>query len=51
MLKLKIRIFKNGDGKPDSWPQEFYNPGLGSYVWPAFLGDQATAPYELEECP
>lgn len=36
----------NGDGKPDSWPESFYSPGAGKYVWPAFLGDQATAPDE-----
>lgn len=36
----------NGDGKPDSWPERWYSPGAGKYVWPAFLGDQATAPDE-----
>lgn len=36
----------NGDGKPDSWPENFYSPGAGKYIWPAFLGDQATAPDE-----
>ncbi len=36
----------NGDGKPDSWPEEWYAPGVGKYLWPAFLGDQATAPDE-----
>lgn len=36
----------NGDGKPDSWPERWYSPGAGRYVWPAFLGDQATAPDE-----
>ena len=36
----------NGDGKPDSWPEEWYAPGAGKYLWPAFLGDQATAPDE-----
>lgn len=36
----------NGDGKPDSWPENWYNPGAGKYLWPAFLGDQATAPDE-----
>lgn len=29
---------RNGDGKPDSWPESWYNPVLGRYVWPAFLG-------------
>ncbi len=37
---------KNGDGKPDSWPESWYNPKVGKYLWPAFLGDQATAPDE-----
>jgi len=37
---------ENGDGKPDSWPDEWYSSGAGKYVWPAFLGDQATAPDE-----
>ncbi len=37
---------KNGDGKPDSWPDSWYDPRIGKYVWPAFLGDQATAPDE-----
>ena len=37
---------KNGDGKPDSWPEEWYSPGAGKYLWPAFLGDMATAPDE-----
>jgi hypothetical protein len=36
----------NGDGKPDSWPEQWYSPGAGKYLWPAFLGDQATAPDE-----
>ncbi|MDP2303492.1 MAG: hypothetical protein Q8N03_13830 [Ignavibacteria bacterium] len=36
----------NGDGKPDSWPERWYSPGAGKYIWPAFLGDQATAPDE-----
>jgi hypothetical protein len=37
---------RNGDGKPDSWPENWYNPILGRYVWPAFLGDDATTPDE-----
>ncbi len=37
---------KNHDGKPDSWPSSWYNPKVGKYLWPAFLGDQATAPDE-----
>lgn len=36
----------DGDGKPDSWPENWYNAGAGKYLWPAFLGDQATAPDE-----
>ena len=36
----------NGDGKPDSWPERWYNAGAGKYLWPAFLGDQATSPDE-----
>lgn len=27
----------NRDGKPDSWPSEWYNPTLGKYVWPGYL--------------
>lgn len=34
------------DGKPDSWPENWYNQTLGRYVWPAFLGDDATTPDE-----
>jgi hypothetical protein len=36
----------NKDGKPDSWPDRWYSPEVGKYIWPAFLGDQATAPDE-----
>jgi hypothetical protein len=25
------------DGKPDSWPRQWYNPTLGQYVWPGYL--------------
>ncbi len=25
------------DGKPDSWPAEWYNPTIGRYVWPGAL--------------
>lgn len=32
----------NGDGKPDSWPQSWYNPTLGKYVWPGYLEQDAT---------
>jgi len=34
------------DGKPDSWPERWFNETLGRYVWPAFLGDDATTPDE-----
>lgn len=34
------------DGKPDSWPEGWFNATLGRYVWPAFLGDDATTPDE-----
>lgn len=27
----------NRDGKPDSWPREWYNEFLGQYVWPGYL--------------
>ena len=37
---------EDGDGKPDSWPEKWYNPDLGKYLWPAFLGDAASAPDE-----
>ncbi|MBU0476051.1 MAG: hypothetical protein KKF62_18040 [Bacteroidetes bacterium] len=36
----------DGDGKPDSWPDKWYSPEIGKYVWPAFLGDQSSAPDE-----
>ena len=32
--------------KPHSWPESWYNPVLGRYVWPAFLGNDATSPDE-----
>ncbi|HZW40354.1 MAG TPA: hypothetical protein VFF33_13730 [Ignavibacteriaceae bacterium] len=25
------------DGKPDSWPRQWYNTTLGEYVWPGYL--------------
>ncbi|KAB2926282.1 MAG: hypothetical protein F9K22_00100 [Bacteroidetes bacterium] len=25
------------DGKPDSWPRQWYNPSKGQYVWPGYL--------------
>lgn len=37
---------RNLDGKPDSWPENWYSAGAGKYLWPAFLGDMATAPDE-----
>jgi hypothetical protein len=36
----------NRDGKPDSWPESWYNSALRRYVWPAFLGNDATTPDE-----
>ncbi|MCD6374532.1 MAG: hypothetical protein J7L94_03335 [Caldisericaceae bacterium] len=30
------------DGKPDSWPDDWYNPDLREYVWPGALGQGAT---------
>jgi hypothetical protein len=33
---------KDSDGKPDSWPREWYNPILGRYVWPGYLSQDAT---------
>jgi hypothetical protein len=32
--------------KPHSWPESFYNPGAGRYVWPAYLGNDASSPDE-----
>ncbi|MFC2083789.1 hypothetical protein ACFLS9_01910 [Bacteroidota bacterium] len=32
----------DGDGKPDSWPRDWYNATLGKYVWPGFLSQDAT---------
>lgn len=45
IARLGIRD-ENGDGKPDSWPESWYSQGAGKYIWPAFLGDEATAPDE-----
>ncbi|MEN8193041.1 MAG: hypothetical protein ABFS12_09515 [Bacteroidota bacterium] len=30
------------DGKPDSWPRDWYNPTLGKYVWPGYLSQNAS---------
>lgn len=30
-------IDSDRDGKPDSWPREWYNEILGEYVWPGYL--------------
>ena len=30
-------IDSDRDGKPDSWPRDWYNPTLGQYVWPGYL--------------
>lgn len=32
--------------KPHSWPEIWYNAALGRYVWPAYLGNDATSPDE-----
>jgi hypothetical protein len=32
--------------KPHSWPESWYNSVLGRYVWPAYLGNDATSPDE-----
>lgn len=32
--------------RPHSWPESWYNSTLGRYVWPAFLGNDATTPDE-----
>jgi hypothetical protein len=32
--------------RPHSWPESWYNAALGRYVWPAFLGNDATSPDE-----
>ncbi|MGE5797272.1 MAG: hypothetical protein ACM34N_10830 [Ignavibacteria bacterium] len=38
----------DGDGKPDSWPHEWYNPTLGQYVWPGYLKQgENNADYEV----
>ncbi|MCK6558818.1 hypothetical protein HUU39_02910 [candidate division KSB1 bacterium] len=33
---------RNGDGKPDSWPDGWYNPNLKRYVWPGALRQGAS---------
>jgi len=30
-------VDRDGDGKPDSWPEGWYNPNLKRYVWPGAL--------------
>ena len=35
-------IDRDGDGKPDSWPEGWYNPNLKQYVWPGALRQGAT---------
>ena len=32
--------------KPHSWPETWYNSALGRYVWPAYLGNDASSPDE-----
>ena len=45
-LALFSDRFKIVNGKPKSWPGTWFNPVLGRYVWPSFLGDDATTPDE-----
>jgi hypothetical protein len=35
-------IDRDGDGKPDSWPEGWYNPNLKKYVWPGALAQGST---------
>jgi hypothetical protein len=35
-------VDSDGDGKPDSWPRDWYNPTLGKYVWPGYLSQDAS---------
>ena len=30
-------VDRDGDGKPDSWPEGWYNPNIKRYVWPGAL--------------
>lgn len=32
--------------KPHAWPESWFNSALGRYVWPSFLGNDATTPDE-----
>ena len=33
---------RDGDGKPDSWPEGWYNPNIKRYVWPGALRQGAS---------
>jgi hypothetical protein len=33
---------RDGDGRPDSWPESWFNEDLRNYVWPGALGQGAT---------
>ncbi|MCA9731829.1 hypothetical protein KC799_06855, partial [candidate division KSB1 bacterium] len=35
-------IDRDGDGKPDSWPDGWYNPDIKQYVWPGALRQGAS---------
>ena len=35
-------IDRDGDGKPDSWPEGWFNPNLREYVWPGALQQGAS---------
>ena len=36
-LLLIRHLILDRDGKPDSWPRDWYNETLGEYVWPGYL--------------
>lgn len=35
-------VDRDGDGKPDSWPEGWFNPNLRKYVWPGALRQGAS---------
>ncbi len=37
MASSGAQDLKPKDGKPDSWPRQWYNPSKGQYVWPGYL--------------
>ncbi|MFH1851720.1 MAG: hypothetical protein ABIA75_05180 [Candidatus Neomarinimicrobiota bacterium] len=36
-MPVSTDIDRDGDGKPDSWPEGWYNPNIKQYVWPGAL--------------